>query len=159
MNLGVNACPLLIYWWLSDCFDCSDKIRSLFRGKSPQFLRCSHLSACKTRIFFSFVTIGMWRVGLLWGIKWSSSLWSKWAAKPFLGRLWVSQRRLRKRSIRLFDKESTFSVRNTRTFSIALTVSRHISSSFSLPLLQKSRLVQQKYCTSSDIYNSFQHVW
>lgn len=42
--------------------------------KSPQFLRCFHLSACKTRIFFSFVIIGMWRVGLLWGIKWGSSL-------------------------------------------------------------------------------------
>lgn len=72
MNLGVNAYPLFIYSWISDCFGCSGKIQSLFF--SPHLLCCFHVNACKTRIFFSFVRIGIGRVGLLWRINWSSSL-------------------------------------------------------------------------------------
>lgn len=68
---------------------------------------------------------------------------SKCATKPIWGlniRLVDSGKRLLERKIRVLNGESTFVRRNRCTLSGALTVSTHISSSFSRPILQNPDL-------------------
>lgn len=107
--------------------------------------------------FFSFVRLGIRRVGLLWRIIWGCSLYMfQVSGKP------VSDYRLglkaprnalqNDKKMRLFNKESTFITRNWWTLSVTLTVSRHISSSFSRPLLlQKKNPDLRSLCSRSTV--------
>lgn len=125
-------------------YSCLSPIVSTVHARSDRFsvahIYCTVSTSTSTNrgYFFSFVIKGKRRVGLLWRIIWGSSLYVVQVSGKPVSDNGSGLKRLQKREMHLFHKESTFIIQHRLTFSIAPTVSAHISSSFSRPLSPKN---------------------